>query len=254
MLKISEHFYSIQGEGPLSGIPSYLIRTTGCQLNCINCDSKFSWFEGEDLNDIIDKINIPKQCEHVIITGGEPTIHFHKEEFKLLLSKLSDKFIEVETTALPLDVSMMKYTTIIKMLSDFDAMTGRELNYRVSPKLELGSNIAAYRYHSITKNDIFKYYRIDDRSEHLNFVYKIVHSKENEEIIKEFLDGYIENDYFRKYKLFIMPLTPEEIGYKQKFRDKYRSNCEDTIEFCKEYGLRYTPRVHIDVYGLKRGV
>lgn len=257
MIKVCEHFYTIQGEGPLVGKPSYLIRLTGCQLNCSGfCDSSFSWSEGVDLKDIIDDIRIPDQCKHIIITGGEPTIHFHKNEFKMLLSKLNGKFLEIETTALPVDISSMKSKTIDETLCEFNRMKNSNefyniTTYRISPKLDL--NITAYRYHSITKKDIFRYYKVRKELVDWNFTYKIVYSKEYEEVIKEFLEECIKYEYFRKDKLFIMPLTPIDIGNEIEFRDKYKSNCEETIEFCKKYGLRYTPRIHIDVYGLKRG-
>src|SRR5581483_10624102 len=51
-LKISEIFYSIQGEGSLVGVPSVFVRTSGCNLRCIWCDTPYtSWEpEGQELS------------------------------------------------------------------------------------------------------------------------------------------------------------------------------------------------------------
>ncbi len=50
-MKISEIFYSIQGEGMLAGVPSVFLRTSGCNLRCTWCDTPYtSWKpEGDDL-------------------------------------------------------------------------------------------------------------------------------------------------------------------------------------------------------------
>src|SRR6266550_4574066 len=74
---ISEIFYSIQGEGELAGVPSVFIRTSGCNLRCTWCDTKYaSWRpEGEELS--IDQIVLHVlryRTHHVVLTGGEPMI------------------------------------------------------------------------------------------------------------------------------------------------------------------------------------
>lgn len=72
---ISEIFYSIQGEGELTGVPSVFIRTSGCNLRCSWCDTKYaSWNpEGDEtpLADIVGKVgSFP--ARHCVLTGGEP--------------------------------------------------------------------------------------------------------------------------------------------------------------------------------------
>ena len=76
-MKISELFYSIQGEGKLSGVPSVFIRASGCNLRCSWCDTPYASRnpEGDDLtvNEIVDRI-AEHPARHVVITGGEPMI------------------------------------------------------------------------------------------------------------------------------------------------------------------------------------
>jgi len=76
-LKISEIFHSIQGEGTLVGVPSVFVRTSGCNLRCAWCDTPYtSWQpEGEErsLDSIVDQVN-GYGASHVVITGGEPMI------------------------------------------------------------------------------------------------------------------------------------------------------------------------------------
>ena len=74
---ISEIFYSIQGEGVLTGVPSVFVRTSGCNLRCNWCDTPYaSWNpEGEQRSvaQVLAEIqNHP--AKHVVLTGGEPMI------------------------------------------------------------------------------------------------------------------------------------------------------------------------------------
>jgi len=74
-MKINEIFYSIQGEGSWAGLPNIFIRTTGCNLRCSFCDTKYAYENGIDMK--IEKIlsAIEKYpCKHVCLTGGEPLL------------------------------------------------------------------------------------------------------------------------------------------------------------------------------------
>src|SRR5580704_1718576 len=76
-IRISEIFYSIQGEGVLAGIPSVFVRLSGCNLRCVWCDTPYtSWHpEGREMS--IDEIEAAVRgygATHAVLTGGEPMI------------------------------------------------------------------------------------------------------------------------------------------------------------------------------------
>ena len=77
-MRISEIFYSVQGEGSLMGVPSIFIRTSGCNLRCSWCDTPYtSWHpEGDEmsLETILARLAEWPQAGHVVVTGGEPMI------------------------------------------------------------------------------------------------------------------------------------------------------------------------------------
>jgi 7-carboxy-7-deazaguanine synthase len=90
-MKINEIFYSIQGEGKWSGLPNIFIRTTGCNLRCLFCDTKYAYDDGKEMK--IDEIikDISKYpCKYVCVTGGEPL--FQNDVPKLLDSLLKRNY------------------------------------------------------------------------------------------------------------------------------------------------------------------
>jgi len=104
-MKINEIFYSIQGEGKWAGQPNIFIRTTGCNLRCSFCDTKYAYEKGETLSikQILEKIKI-YQCEKVCITGGEPLEQYDgtnklisllvKKQYKICLETNGSKNIK----------------------------------------------------------------------------------------------------------------------------------------------------------------
>jgi 7-carboxy-7-deazaguanine synthase len=95
-VKISEIFYSVQGEGMLVGMPSVFVRTSGCNLRCAWCDTPYtSWQpEGEErsVESIVDEVN-SYGASHVVVTGGEPMIAPEIEE----LTERLTQHVTVET-------------------------------------------------------------------------------------------------------------------------------------------------------------
>lgn len=89
MLKISEIFYSIQGESSFAGLPCSFVRLAGCNLRCKYCDTPQSFTQGQNLpvEQIIDLIS-DYGCSLVEITGGEPLIQRETPQLaETLLSK-----------------------------------------------------------------------------------------------------------------------------------------------------------------------
>jgi len=98
-MKITETFLSIQGEGIHSGIPSFFVRLSGCNLRCSYCDTKYSYSGGDErsIKDIMSEVK-EKSADFklVCITGGEPLI---KKDTKELINVLiKNKFkVDIET-------------------------------------------------------------------------------------------------------------------------------------------------------------
>ncbi len=72
-LRITEIFYSLQGEARTVGLPTVFVRLTGCPLRCQYCDSEYAFFGGEriGLDDIVAKVKSFSPA-YVCVTGGEP--------------------------------------------------------------------------------------------------------------------------------------------------------------------------------------
>lgn len=72
-LRITEVFYSLQGEALTAGLPTVFIRLTGCPLRCGYCDSEYAFFGGErkTLSELLAKV-ADYRPNFVCVTGGEP--------------------------------------------------------------------------------------------------------------------------------------------------------------------------------------
>jgi 7-carboxy-7-deazaguanine synthase len=98
-LPISETFCSIQGEGKLTGVPSFFIRVSGCNLRCVWCDTPYaSWLpEGTSLRleKLVEKAKATP-ARHAVLTGGEPMMFAQIEPLSALLRE-AGMHITVET-------------------------------------------------------------------------------------------------------------------------------------------------------------
>jgi 7-carboxy-7-deazaguanine synthase len=72
-LRITEIFYSLQGESSTVGFPTVFVRLTGCPLRCHYCDTEYAFYGGErqSLSDVLEKVANFKPIQ-VCVTGGEP--------------------------------------------------------------------------------------------------------------------------------------------------------------------------------------
>ena len=72
-LRITEIFYSLQGESRTVGCPTVFVRLTGCPLRCVYCDTAYAFSGGtvRDLHDVLDEVAAHAPA-YVTVTGGEP--------------------------------------------------------------------------------------------------------------------------------------------------------------------------------------
>ena len=102
-LKITEIFYSLQGEADTSGVPTTFVRLTGCPLRCRYCDTEYAFYGGQwwELDAVLDRVR-ELGSRYVCVTGGEPLAQKGCPE---LLARLCDAGFRVslETSgAMPL--------------------------------------------------------------------------------------------------------------------------------------------------------
>ena len=121
-MQINEIFFSLQGEGILSGIPTVFIRTTGCNLRCEYCDSRYAYFTGENLliEEIVRQVK-RYRCRYICITGGEPLLQI---DLPMLISALHPLHynILVETNGSK-DISLLLNTPYIVISLDIKCPT-----------------------------------------------------------------------------------------------------------------------------------
>jgi 7-carboxy-7-deazaguanine synthase len=124
-LRITEIFYSLQGESNTVGIPTVFIRLTGCPLRCVYCDTAYAFTGGKKLsiNDIIteaEQYNTP----FITVTGGEPLAQ--PGCIELLTELLNKNFkVSLETSG-AIDISNVDQRTVKVM--DLKTPSSGELN------------------------------------------------------------------------------------------------------------------------------
>jgi len=115
-MNVNEIFFSIQGEGTAVGTPTIFIRTSGCNLRCSFCDTKYAYIKGKEMNigEIISKIKkIP--CKVVCITGGEPLL---QNDIMMLIDTLLVKgyILSIETNgSIPINKLAKKKSVVISL-------------------------------------------------------------------------------------------------------------------------------------------
>lgn len=92
-LRITEVFYSLQGETRTAGLPTIFIRLTGCPLRCVYCDTEYAFSGGETIliSDLLEQVKQYK-TKYITVTGGEPLA---QKSCTLLLSALCDAGYQV---------------------------------------------------------------------------------------------------------------------------------------------------------------
>jgi len=113
-LKLTEIFYSLQGEADTVGIPTVFIRLTGCPLRCQYCDTAYAFHGGEwwQLSAVLERVR-ELQARYVCVTGGEPLAQQH---CLALLSALAEAsyHVSLETSgAMPIEAVDPRVTRVV---------------------------------------------------------------------------------------------------------------------------------------------
>jgi len=222
--RVTEKFYSCQGEGPTLGTPAFFIRLAGCSVGCEMCDSKYAWPVPEET---VDEVALHKELHQsparlVVITGGEPL----QQDIVPLLQEINDDpllyKIEVETSCVtPASQELLDHIS-----------SGAVIRFNCSPKLpsahakQAALTLAGIK-HFVSLDSIFKF--VVDTAEDIELVEELV------------LSNNIDPE-----TVYLMPkaVTQEELLEKSIW----------LIEQCKDYGYIFTPRLHIWLWGARRGV
>lgn len=220
---INEIFYSLQGEGALSGVPSVFVRLAGCPLCCRWCDTKYAWSEsaGTDMTTEEVKAQIEKYpTRYVVVTGGEPMVQEGLVEF--ITGQGKGKHITVETAGI-------KYVPDLRC----DLMS-------ISPKLSNSKpekDFAEHEAHRIDAEAVKKL--IENYEYQFKFV---VDSLTDLDEIAEFLNGLGE---VNPYKVFLMPQATE--------REELIRKSQMLAEYCKRTGFILGQRLQVLLWNSQRG-
>lgn len=250
---------TIQGEGPRLR-PAIFVRTGMCNLKCegfgctriapngetiVGCDTihavspkfKDTWKEYTKATDLIDDINKIADSmmnaegwiggkPDVILTGGEPTMHWDNEVLQTTLKYFHDRnfHITVETNA----------SRFIEFTEDYQ----RALQFSMSVKLSVSGEPERKRLNFEAINNII---------ENSNQSYfKFVVNPETWESTKEEILNILDSTNSSNTQVFLMPLG-ETI-------EKQLKNTRFVFEICAKYGFSFTPRAHILAYDDMDGV
>jgi len=227
-VRISEIFYSIQGEGRLVGMPSVFIRTSGCNLRCAWCDTPYtSWRpEGKpwSLSKILRKV-ATYPARHVVITGGEP----------LLTPEVVELSAAVKQAGLHLTIESAA-TVFQPVLCDLISL---------SPKLS----------HSTPwKRANGRFAQMHERNRlHIDVIQKFIDAYDYQiKFVVNQLQDFAEIDEILR-QLWHPDPARVLIMAQGKTRAELSKKTNWIVESCKQHGYGFTPRLHIDLFGNRRG-
>ena len=228
-MRIAEIFFSVQGEGVLTGVPSVFVRTSGCNLRCAWCDTKYaSWRpEGDEMEvEAVAAEVLRHPARHVVLTGGEPMVARGIHALAAQL-RATGRHITIETAG-----------TIAPGGIACDLAS-------LSPKLA----------NSTPTEGIEPAWR--EKHERLRL---------QPDVIRQWLGGEFqlkfvvrdEGDLPEIEALLATigaPIPPERILFMPEgvTVEALRQRQDLVVELCKRKGYRYCPRLHIELFGNTRG-
>jgi len=228
-MRISELFYSIQGEGKLTGVPSVFVRASGCNLRCTWCDTPYaSWDpEGDELApaEIASRV-AAYDARHVVLTGGEPMIMPDVAELCGLL-KAAGHHLTIETAA----------TVWKEVPLDLASLSPKLSNS--TPTDRAGGRFAAA--HDRQRLNFDTVQRFIDGSP--DFQLKFVVSTEAD--VAEVEQILLHVTGWQPADVLLMPEGTDAVTLAER--------SAWVGEVCKRTGFRYCPRLHVLMYGNKRG-
>jgi 7-carboxy-7-deazaguanine synthase len=222
---VAETFASLQGEGMLAGVPSFFIRTSGCNLRCVWCDTPYtSWApEGErvPVADLVSRAAASGQ-RHVVVTGGEPLL---QREMRTLTAALAaaGHHVTVETAG----TIAPPFTCHLLSLSPKTASS--------DPEGDVGER---HRRLRLVLGPARRLLAV-----HPEYQLKLVVRGEGEMPEVERLVAELAAE---RERVLLMPegRTAAEVA----------ARAGDVARLCLEHGFRYSPRLHLDLFGGGRGV
>lgn len=210
-LPVSEIFESIQGEGPFIGKKAIFLRLAFCNLECIFCDTDYTWkgvvkYVRMSLKDIEEKI-FKYNINHLVITGGEPLL-WERSFFPLVENLLVKGFlIEVETNG------------------TIESFLPQDVYFNVSPKLKNSGE----PYEKRINFSVLKSFNKRERA-----IFKFVIKEEQD--IYEVID-LKEKLGFENKKIYLMPECKNIFELKEKKKMVF--------ELSKKYGFKFSDRLQI---------
>ena len=227
-MKIAEIFYSVQGEGVLTGVPSAFIRTAGCNLRCSFCDTEdTSWRPAGETTAVADVLSrlAAFPTRHAVVTGGEPLI---VPEVEPLCAGLRGRgyHVTVETAA----------TVFRPVACDLASLSPKLSNS--TPHRREGGRWAGRHDRLRLQYDVIRAF-MGHCAYQLKFVVDRPDDVAEVEAVLEHLPSV------DRTRVLLMPqgVTREELDQRAAW----------LVEVCKERGFRYCPRLHIDLFGHRRG-